>query len=137
MSPDRVIQPRRSWQLSLALILGTIVTGLMVRFAALGLPPRIVKYGGSALWALMVYWILSTLLPARRPGGVVLLAGCLATAVELGKLLHTPSLDAFRHTLPGILLLGRIFNLWDIGIYWLAIVAGAILDRKLCQGMGK
>lgn len=45
--------------LSLALMLATIAAGLAVRLAPLGLPLFVVKYGGSMLWALMVYWSLT------------------------------------------------------------------------------
>ena len=117
--------------LSLVLLLGTIIGGLAVRFAPLGLPPAIVKYGGSALWALMIYWIVSTLLPAWRIRSVALLAAAIATAVEFGKLYHSAWLDEFRHTLAGVLLLGRFFSVWDLVAYWLAISIGALVDRRL------
>jgi hypothetical protein len=121
----------RPLALSLALIVGTILAGVATRFAHLGLPPFLVKYGGSALWALMIYWIVSTLLPRWRITAVALLAAAIAIAVEFLKLCHTPALDAFRLTLPGILLLGRFFSLWDILAYWLAILAGAFIDIRL------
>ena len=123
--------PSRPFGLSLALMLATVAAGLAVRFAHVGLPPFVVKYGGSTLWALMVYGIVSTLLPAWRLPAVALLAGVLATAVEFVKLYHSPGLDAFRLTLPGILVLGRHFSLWDILAYWIAICLGAYLDRML------
>lgn len=123
--------PPRLVVLSLALMLGTVVAGLVVRFAPLGLPPFVVKYGGSTLWALMVYWIVSALLPSWRLFAIALLAGVIATAVEFVKLYHSPALDAFRLTLPGILLLGRFFSVWDIVAYWIAIAVGAFLDRGI------
>lgn len=123
--------PSRPLLLSLALMLATIAAGLAVRFAPLGLPLFVVKYGGSTLWALMVYWIISALLPSWRLLTVALVAGTLATAVEFFKLYHSPALDAFRLTLPGVLLLGRFFSVWDIVAYWLAIVVGAFADQAL------
>lgn len=117
--------------LSSALMLTTVAGGLAVRFARFGLPPFIVKYGGSTLWALMIYWIVSTLLPSWRLTAVALLTGVLAMAVEFVKLYHSPGLDAFRLTLPGILLLGRFFSGRDIAAYWLAIVAGAFVDQRI------
>jgi hypothetical protein len=117
--------------LSLGLMLATIVAGLGVRFAHLGLPPFVVKYGGSMLWALMIYWIASTVLPGWRIPAVVVLAGTLGTAIEFGKLYHSPALDAFRLTLPGVVLLGRFFSVWDILAYWLAISVGAVVDWHL------
>jgi len=123
--------PSRPLGLSVVLVLVTIAAGIAIRFTPLGLPPVISKYGGSALWAMMVYWIVSTLLPAWRIRALFLLAGTLATIVEFFKLAHSPALDAFRLTLPGILLLGRFFSAWDIVAYWLAISAAALADRQI------
>jgi hypothetical protein len=107
--------------------------GLAVRFAPLGLPAAIVKYGGSALWALLIYWIASTLLSRLPLLTVALTAGVIATAVEFFKLYRSPEIDAFRHTLPGVLLLGRYFSVRDIAAYWIAICGGALLDMRLRQ----
>jgi hypothetical protein len=117
--------------MSIALMVGTVATGLAVRLAPLGLPRGVVKYGGSTLWALMIYWAVSTLLPRVRFVPLVLVSGAIATAVEFLKLDHTPGLDAFRLTLPGILLLGRYFSGWDILAYWAAILAGALADVSI------
>ena len=116
---------------SLALIAITTVAGLAIRFAHLGLPFGISKYGGSALWALLVYWMVSAVLPRSRPRTAALVSAGITAAVELFKLLSVPWLDAFRMTLPGMLLLGRHFSPWDILAYWLAILAGMLLDRLI------
>ena len=96
-----------------------------------GLPLFVVKYGGSTLWALMIYWIVSTVFVPRRIPIAALLAGALATAVECVKLYHSPGLDSFRLTLPGALLLGRFFSIRDILAYWLAILVGAFADSGI------
>jgi len=116
---------------SLVLLCTTMLAGLAVRFVHLGLPYNMVKYGGSMLWAMMLYWIASALLPGERIPAVALLTGAFTTAIEIFKLYHTPALDAFRLTLPGILLLGRIFSGWDIVAYWVAIAAGAYMDYRI------
>ena len=121
----------RPISVSLTLVVVTILAGLAVRFAHLGLPPLIVKYGASALWALMIYWIVSTVLPRSPVVAVALFAAAIATIVEFAKLIHFPALDAFRLTLPGILLLGRFFSLWDLLAYYAAILLGALLDHRL------
>jgi len=108
-----------------------MIFGLGFRFVQVGLPFFVVKYAGSALWALMIYWIVSTICLSSRILPVFLLSGFVATAVEFFKLYHSPSLDAFRLTLPGILLLGRFFSGWDILAYWLAIACGALIDRAI------
>jgi hypothetical protein len=123
----------RSIPLSLVLMAITVALGLAIRFAPLGLPPLLVKYGGSMLWALMIYWVISSLIPRWRSVPAALLAGTIATAVEFLKLYHAPWLDAFRLTLPGILLLGRIFSVWDLLSYWIAVSAGAFLDARMAN----
>jgi hypothetical protein len=114
--------------LSVLLIVVTMSAGLAIRFVHLDLPPFLVKYGGSALWAIMIYWLASSALPATRAPASALLAGGVATAVECFKLYHAPALDDFRHTVAGAVLLGRIFSFVDILVYWLAIAIAASLD---------
>ena len=110
------------------LALVTIVCGLVWRMAPLGLPAVLVKYGGSALWAVMAYWLVAFLLPQKAPRFLGLLAAVVAAGVECFKLYRSPELDAFRLTLAGKLLLGRVFSVQDIAVYWLAIVGVACLD---------
>ena len=123
--------PARPLSLSFLLMAGTVIAGLTARFVPLGLPRFIVKYGGSTLWALMIYWVVSTILPSWRIYSAAVLAATLATAVEFVKLYHAGPLDAFRHSLAGIILLGQFFSVWDLVAYWLAIAIGALVDRRL------
>ena len=60
---------------------------------------------------------------------IALIAAVIAVSVELFRLLHTPWLDAFRLTLPGALLLGHVFSLWNIVAYGAGILFGMLLDR--------
>jgi hypothetical protein len=108
-----------------------IVTGLALRrfgFGA-GLPSTIVKYGGSVLWATMVFLLVAIIRPRLSRAHIALVAGLIAICVELFRLLHTPWLDAFRLTLPGALLLGRIFSPWNILAYGIGILFALLLDR--------
>jgi hypothetical protein len=121
----------RPFFLSALLIAATIAAGLALRLTHFGLPFAVTKYGGSMLWALMIYWIVSSIRP-RWPVSQSALAACaVATAVELFKLVHAPALDVFRMTLPGALLLGRVFSPWDLVAYAFAIVLGAVADRGI------
>ncbi len=107
----------------------TLVAGLVWRLAPLGLPQFLYKYGGSVLWAAMVYWLFAAMLP-RLPVSRLAVSACLfAAVVELSRLYHAPALDAFRVTLAGRLLLGRFFSGWNIVAYWLAIGCAAVVDR--------
>lgn len=124
----------RSTLFSLLLIASTIAAGLALRLIHVGLPFGIVKYGGSMLWALMIYWIVTAIRPHCPIATSALAAGGVAAAVEFFKLVQTPALDAFRRTLPGALLLGRVFSLWDLVAYAAAIVAVAVIDRAIQPG---
>ena len=69
---------RRPLAVSLALMAVTIVAGVTVRFIHLGLPAGVVKYGGSGLWAAMIYWLCSTVMP----GVTCLPSGVVTTSIE-------------------------------------------------------
>jgi hydrogenase/urease accessory protein HupE len=110
-----------------------------------GLPASIVKYGGSILWATMVFFLTSILagtsasiagvrLPRWR---IALIAAVIAVSVELFRLVHAPWLDAFRLTLAGALLLGRIFSPWDMVAYGAGIILGMLLDRLAVPALTK
>ena len=122
--------PPRPILLSLTLILATIALGLAVRFAHLGLPASIVKYGGSMLWAVALYFLIATILPRLTPTHLAIIAALAAAAVEFSRLIHTPAFDAFRVTLAGKLLLGRFFSLKNIAAYWLAICLTAWIESS-------
>lgn len=120
----------------IALVLASTAAGLIWRLAPLHLPWLLYKYGGSALWAISLYWLLGAAFPRRSRLELALTAGLAAAAVEFSRLLHTPGLDAFRESLAGRLLLGRFFALRNIAAYWLAIGAAALLDRWPALGHG-
>jgi hypothetical protein len=113
------------------LLLVTILAGVAVRFVHFGQSPFVGKYAGSMLWAVAIYWVVSSLLGRMRLGGVAAIAGCIATAVEFFKLYRSPGMDAFRGTLAGILLLGRYFSTWNILAYWVGIAAAVLADRAM------
>ena len=105
-----------------------------MRMAPVGLPQPVTKYGGSALWALTIYWLITTLLSTMRIPFSAVVAGAIAMAVEFFKLYRSPGVDAFRATLAGTLLLGRYFSVRDIVAYWIAIGIGAWIDWRMRRG---
>jgi hypothetical protein len=109
------------------LCLSIAICGLALRRFGfgLGLPALIVKYGGSVLWATMLFFLVAISVPARPRWRVALLS---AACVELFRLVHAPWLDAFRLTMAGALLLGRISSVWDLLAYGVGIVLGVLLD---------
>jgi hypothetical protein len=55
-------------------------------------------------------------------------AGAFALAVELFRLYRQPSVDTFRATLAGKLLLGSIFSPWNLVAYAFGIECAAFID---------
>jgi hypothetical protein len=117
-----------------AIIVVLIPCGLVCRFVPIGLPQVVVKYGGSFLWAAMVYWLVAALLPRLRPVALGVLAASVATVVEFIKLIQSPGLDAFRTTFAGKVLLGRFFSFNDIAVYWVAIACAGWIDHRTTRG---
>ena len=124
--------PRRRVGIALAAALVVIALGLALRITGrgLGVPAFIVKYGGSTLWAVMVYFLLAALLPRVSSRRLGLLALAIAVIVEASRLIHMPWLNSFRLTLAGALLLGRIFSLWNVVAYVVGILIGIWIDRS-------
>jgi len=119
--------------IKLGLALVVIALGLGVRFfgRGLGLPIGIVKYGGSVLWATMVFFLVAALLPRLPRPRLARIAMGIAVGVELVRLVHAPWLDAFRLTLAGALLLGQIFSVWNLLAYAVGILLGVVVDQVI------
>lgn len=115
-----------------AAVIAVIATGTMLRLTGYeaGLPYSLVKYGGSLLWGVMIYLLVTVILPGR-PRLQLFLSVTIAVAAELLRLYHTPWLDEFRLTLAGALLLGRIFSVWNIVAYVVGIAIAATVDHVL------
>ena len=113
------------------LCLSIIVCGLALRGfgPGLGLSAFVVKYGGSTLWGTMVFFLMAMAGSNLSRPRIALVSAVIAVSVELFRLVHAPWLDAFRLTLPGALLLGRIFSAWNMLAYGVGIVLGVLLDR--------
>lgn len=88
------------------------------------------KYGGSALWAAAVYWLLGALLPRASTRVLAVLAAAVALGVEFSRMVHTPALDAWRLTTAGRLLVGRVFSLRNLPAYWLGVALAAFADDR-------
>ena len=139
MEAMRVAQPvntialRQRILVRTALTLVVIACGLCLRWYGfpLGLPAFVVKYGGSLLWATMVFLLVGVLLPRLTRTQIAAIAMAIAIVVEFSRLVHTPWLDAFRLTTAGALLLGRIFSLWNLVAYAVGIALGVQLDRLM------
>ncbi|WFU28830.1 DUF2809 domain-containing protein [Bradyrhizobium sp. CB1717] len=129
--PVNPIAPLRTSLVRAALALIVIACGLSLRWYSfpLGLPAFVVKYGGSLLWATMVFLLVGVLLPRLTRTQLAAIAMVIAVVVEFSRLAHVPWLDAFRLTTAGALLLGRIFSLWNLVAYAVGIAFGVWIDQ--------
>jgi hypothetical protein len=130
---DRTVGP--ALLVRAGLCLSIIMAGLTLRGLGpgVGLPSPVVKYGGSMLWGAMVFFLVAMAGSRLSRWRIALMSAAIAVAVELFRLVHAPWLDAFRLTLPGALLLGRIFSPWNMLAYVAGIVLGVLLDRWALQ----
>lgn len=108
-----------------------ICLGLLWRSRFFGLPPFVAKYGGDALWSLLVFVCVRFCVPERPYFIPAIIAFSFACAVEFSQLYDAPWIDAIRTTLPGRLVLGSTFNWPDIPAYALGIIFGFLADRIL------
>ena len=111
-----------------ALAIGTIACGLAVHIGGNALSPALRDILGDMLWAVMLFWWVSVLVPARSTmiRGSLALAGCFA--VEASQLVHAPMLDAMRRTTAGHLVLGSGFDPRDLMAYTGGVVAAVIVE---------
>jgi hypothetical protein len=79
----------------------------------------------------MIYASLRTINPRTSILSTLEAAIAIAICVEFFRLYHQPKLDAFRTTLVGQLLLGRIFSLWNVVVYAAGIACIALADGRV------
>ncbi|WP_439394065.1 DUF2809 domain-containing protein [Bradyrhizobium sp. PMVTL-01] len=129
--PVNSIAPLRTSLTRAALALVVIACGLSLRWYGfpLGLPAFVVKYGGSLLWATMVFFLVGVLLPGLTPEAARGHRDGDCARGRVSRLVHVPWLDTFRLTTAGALLLGRIFSLWNLVAYAVGIAFGAWIDQ--------
>lgn len=103
-----------------------IGVGLFLRSRFCPAPPIIEKYGGDALWAMVVFLGLGFVFPRAATFTLALSALTISWAVEFSQIYHSPWLDALRATFPGKLILGSTFNLPDLPAYAFGIAVGSM-----------
>lgn len=111
------------------LAIATIAIGLIVHLQATALPPALRDMTGDALWAMMITWWISALVPSARSVVRGAVAWTICGVVEVSQLYHAPTIDAVRATLPGRLVLGSGFDPRDLAAYAIGVIAAVLLDR--------
>jgi len=112
-----------------ALALGTIAIGLIVHWRGSTLAPALRDVLGDALWAAMIFWWLSALVPRAKLLARAGIAFGVCVWVEFSQLYHAAGLDRIRGTVIGHLILGSGFDPRDLAAYTLGVLGAAWLDR--------
>jgi hypothetical protein len=106
------------------------IAGLLTLAAGLGcraaLSGWLAKYGGVALWATLVYFLVLWVRPRLAVARTALLCLGISVAVELFQL--TPVPRALHEIHPAFaLVFGTTFNAWDLPAYAAGTVLGAAI----------
>ena len=83
---------------------------------------------GDSLWAAMILWLVSLVMPSRPLLLRMLAAIAICFAVETSQLYHAPFIDSIRATLPGHLVLGSGFDPRDFAAYATGVLIAALAD---------
>ena len=106
-----------------------VASGLVWRSQLLPLSLFHRKYGGDALWAMLVFVLVRWIRPRAAIANSALVAAAIAAAVETSQLYHAPWIDSFRRTRMGLLTIGRTFNWGDLPAYALGVILAALADQ--------
>ncbi len=105
-----------------------IAAGLWWRSAASPASPFLHKYGGDALWALLMFLGFRCVLIRTSIVRVMLVSLALCFAVEFSQLYHAPWIDSIRNTRLGALTLGSTFNAPDLIAYAAGVALGGVIE---------
>ena len=130
--------PRRARLAYACWMLTVICAGLLLRSGKLPLDSWCVKYGGDALWALVVFLGLGFAWPTGSPYRVAGVAVCLSWTVEFLQLYHAHWIDVIRGTTIGRLVLGHTFNPPDLAAYVVGVLLGLVAElvHSQCRQRG-
>jgi len=125
----RAISRKRSrvkYALAIVLVIGL---GLLWRSGRLPLPAFLTKYGGDALWAVVVFLGVGFVFCPWSTARVAVVAACFSVAVECSQLYHAPWIEAMRANWLGRLVLGTTFQCADLLAYAVGIALGVSAER--------
>ena len=134
-SPDAALD--RSRYLYVIAMAAVIAAGLWWRSAGNPVSPFWHKYGGDALWALLMFLGFRCVLIRASILRVTLVSLAFCFAVEFSQLYHAPWIDSIRATRLGTLALGSAFNAPDLIAYAGGVTLGGVIEtvrqRRLPQ----
>ena len=106
----------------------TIAIGLLARLKKEWFPDTVNLYLGDALYAFMMYYIISFLFPDKKSGYRAIAALVICYCVEALQLYNAPWINAIRATLLGRLVLGQGFLYSDLVAYFAGVLAAFMVD---------
>ncbi|MCC6241457.1 MAG: DUF2809 domain-containing protein [Gemmatimonadaceae bacterium] len=121
----------RSVPVLLGLLVLTVAFGLATRRAPSAFPAVVATYGGDALWAVMVVWLVALGSRTASTPRIAIGALIVCVAVECSQLYHAPWIDALRATSLGALVLGYGFLWSDIAAYTAGVACAALIDATV------
>ena len=105
-----------------------MVLGVAFHLHGTGMPAAFRDILGDALWAVMIVWWVSVVVPAARTAWRAGAAYAFCVAVELSQLVQLPALDAVRHTTLGHLVIGSDYDTRDLMSYAIGVLVAIRLD---------
>ena len=124
---------RRSYAI---LLLVTVAIGLAVHLQGMSLAPPVRDVAGDALWAAMIFWLISLTLPAAPLGLRAAAALAVCFMVEITQLMEHPLLNAFRSSTLGHLVIGSDFDARDLAAYSAGVFVAALVAKVAVQKSG-
>jgi Protein of unknown function (DUF2809) len=106
----------------------TMISGLLWRSRFLDLSPFLKKYGGDALWAAMVFFLIGLLCPGWNKARLTLASLIFSWGIEFTQLYHAPWIDGIRANRLGALVLGSTYSTPDLAAY----VVGVLIGWAVC-----
>jgi Protein of unknown function (DUF2809) len=128
---------RRNRVVYLLSSLSVMAAGLLWRSRFVTLPPFLTKYGGDALWALLVFFAFGVLFPRITTLRLAAISLGFAWLVEFSQLYQAPWIDAIRSLRIGRLILGSTFNWPDLPAYAVGVAIGAVVERAGAKKRGR
>jgi hypothetical protein len=114
-------------------VLFLIVFGLASRMFGSLLPNILQNNLGDVLWAAMVFFLFSFLLPQLSTWRLATIAFVFSFFIEVSKLFHAPWFDALRATEIGRLIFGYVFGWSNLVYYLIGIALAATWDNLLAR----
>lgn len=121
---------RRSRLLYSILIALVLLGGLLWRSRLLPLTPFMAKYGGDALWALMVFLGFGFLFIRITTLRLAIISLGFAWSIEFLQIYHAPWIDGIRAMRVGHLVLGSTFNWPDLIAYAVGVAIGVLAESR-------